>query len=149
MDVDEFDRVVKLNLYGTFYCIKYEAEAMLASGGGAIVNTTSTGGIVGGPNCSDYISSKHGVVGLTKTAALDYATRGIRVNAVAPGAIRTKMLMDVFGEPEVMEGILATIPMRRIAEPIEVARAAAWLLSDEASYVTGATLPVDGGAVVP
>jgi NAD(P)-dependent dehydrogenase (short-subunit alcohol dehydrogenase family) len=145
MDVDDFDRTIKTNLYGIFYCLKFEVAAMLANGGGAIVNTTSTGGLRATANCVDYVASKHGVIGLTKTAAVDYANQGIRVNALAPGWIRTKMVLDAFSDDE-LESIGASIPIGRIGEPVEAAQVAAWLLSDDASYVNGVTLLVDAGA---
>lgn len=140
---DDYERVLAANLRGTFLCMKAEIAAMLESGGGAIVNMSSTAGLSGAPGMSAYAASKHGVIGLTKTAALDYAARGIRVNAVAPGPILNDRLVEA-GE-EAQKHIAQFIPMRRIGRPEEVARAAVWLCSDDASFVTGATLPIDGG----
>ncbi|HEX8035473.1 MAG TPA: SDR family NAD(P)-dependent oxidoreductase [Ktedonobacterales bacterium] len=141
--VDDFDRAVRVNLRGIFLAMKYEIPAMLASGGGAIVNMSSTAGLTGVPGIAGYVASKHGIVGLTKTAAQDYAQRNIRVNAVAPGPIRTYRLQNVTGE--MLEQVVGPVPMHRLGEPEEVAAVAVWLCSEQASYVTGATIPVDGG----
>jgi NAD(P)-dependent dehydrogenase (short-subunit alcohol dehydrogenase family) len=124
---------------------------MLRTGGGAIVNVSSVNGLTAAPSAAAYSAAKHGMHGLSKTAAVEYAPRGIRVNVVCPGAHRTPMLQDVFekmspGAPEKSEAMYrARIPMGRLGEPVECARAIAWLLSDAASYVTGAFLVVDGG----
>lgn len=137
---DGFQRVLDVNLKGVFLCMKHEIAAMLAQGGGAIVNISSAMGLVAMPQLAPYVASKHGVIGLTRTAMLDYALSNIRVNAVCPGVVRTGLL------PDGAEAAMApTLPMGRIAEPDEIAAAAVWLCSDEASYVTGAALPVDGG----
>ncbi|WP_413797087.1 SDR family NAD(P)-dependent oxidoreductase [Streptomyces iranensis] len=149
LTIEDFDRVVGVNLRGTFICLKHEISAMLSSGGGAIVNTASVGGVIGEKFISPYIASKHGVVGLTKAAALDYADRGIRVNCLAPGATRTRMLLDWLSTDEMMEAIVGKTPIGRLADPQEIANVAVFLLSDAASFVTGATYLADGGLVVP
>ncbi|MGW5689889.1 SDR family NAD(P)-dependent oxidoreductase [Streptomyces asiaticus] len=149
LTIEDFDRVVGVNLRGTFLCLKYEISAMLASGGGAIVNTASVGGVIGEKFISPYIASKHGIVGLTKAAALDYADRAIRVNCLAPGATRTRMLLDWLSNDEMMEAIVGKTPLGRLADPQEIANVAVFLLSDAASFVTGATYLADGGLVVP
>jgi NAD(P)-dependent dehydrogenase (short-subunit alcohol dehydrogenase family) len=147
---EEFDHVQAINLRGVFLSMKYEIPAMLAGGGGAIVNTSSVGGLVGGVGNGAYIASKHGVIGLTKVAALEYAQKHIRINAIAPGPTLTSMMERwLVADPQVEHYLTSAIPMGRMAEPEEVAQAALWLCSDEASYVTGVTLPVDGGLVVP
>ena len=148
-----FDRVIATNLKGVFLGMKYEIPAMLASGGGAIVNLSSTVGLVGfggpGGGIAPYIASKHGVVGLTKAAALEYAGQHIRVNAIAPGTTRTSVNERWIADEQTWQRITGGIPLGRVAEPFEVAEVILWLCSDAASYVTGVTLPVDGGYVVP
>jgi NAD(P)-dependent dehydrogenase (short-subunit alcohol dehydrogenase family) len=142
----EFRRVLDVNLVGVFLCIKYEIPAMLKSGGGSIVNTSSCSGVITSVGAPDYTASKHGVIGLTKSAAIDYATRNIRVNAVLPGVIRTPMTDSVFGDnPEMAKWAAASMPIKRAGEPHEVAEAALWLLSDAASLVTGHSMLTDGG----
>ena len=127
--------------------MKYELRQMLQQGGGAIVNTASTAGLVGGRGASAHIASKHGVVGLTKAAALEYAPSGIRVNCVCPSVIRTPMIAQGLSNPERLERILAILPIGRVGEPEEVAEAVVWLCSDAASFVTGHAMTVDGGFV--
>ena len=147
---DLFDQTIAINLKGIFLALKYEIPAMLASGGGAIVNMSSTVGLVGsGAGIAPYVASKHGVVGLTKAAALEYGAQGIRVNALAPGTTATSVNEHWLGNPQIRERITAAIPMRRIGEPRDVAEAALWLCSDAASYLTGIILPVDGGYTIP
>lgn len=141
--VEDFDRAVRVNLRGIFLAMKYEIPAMLASGGGAIVNMSSTAGLTGVPGIAGYVASKHGIVGLTKTAAQDYAKHNIRVNAVAPGPIQTHRLRNVSGE--VLERVVGPVPMHRPGQPEEVAAVVVWLCSEQAAYITGATIPVDGG----
>lgn len=139
----EFDRIVAVNLKGVWLAMKHEIGRMAAGSGGAIVNTSSVAGLVGGPSAGAYAATKHAVVGLTKSAALEYADRGIRVNAVCPGAIRSR-LTDALPEDALASG-LARQAIKRIGEPEEVAAAVVWLLSDDASFVTGSTVPVDAG----
>jgi NAD(P)-dependent dehydrogenase (short-subunit alcohol dehydrogenase family) len=140
--VEDFDSMVRVSLRGVSICMKYEIPAMLASGGGAIVNMSSTSGERGVRGIGAYVASKHGVIGLTKSAALDYAQQGIRVNAVAPGPIDSGRLPMA---DERREQISRAVPMARIGRPEEVAAAVVWLCSDQASFVTGATIPIDGG----
>ncbi|MGH2495878.1 MAG: SDR family NAD(P)-dependent oxidoreductase [Ktedonobacteraceae bacterium] len=145
-----FDRVMATNLKGVFLAMKYEIAAMLTGGGGAIVNLSSTVGLVGTQaGIAPYIASKHGVVGLTKAAALEYAKRNIRVNAVAPGTTRTSVNERWIADEQILQRMTSGIPLGRVADPAEVAEAILWLCSDAASYVTGVTLPVDGGFIVP
>ena len=118
---------------------------MLQTGGGAIVNTASVAGLVGEPGIASYTASKHGVVGLTRTSAMDYIRQGIRINAVCPGGTRTRMLAKWFQDPAVEAQVMARHPIGRIAEPEEIARAVLFLASDDASFVVGHALPVDGG----
>jgi NAD(P)-dependent dehydrogenase (short-subunit alcohol dehydrogenase family) len=144
-DTDEahFDRVIAVNLKGVWLSMKYELPEMVARGGGAIVNTASVAGLVAAPGIAAYSASKHGVVGLTKAAALEYADQGIRINAVCPAATRTAMWEQI--DPDRQQDLLALQPQRRVADPAEIGAAVVWLCSDHASYVTGAAIPVDGG----
>ncbi|HEY1752633.1 MAG TPA: SDR family oxidoreductase, partial [Caulobacteraceae bacterium] len=146
LDVAAFDRVLGVNLRGVFLCLKHEAAAMTAQGtGGAIVNTSSIGGLVGGAGNSIYAASKWGLAGLTKCAALDYARQGIRVNAIAPGPTRSEMFDRWMTTDAAREQMAAAFPMNYIAEPDDMARAALFLLSDEARWTTGTILPCEGG----
>jgi NAD(P)-dependent dehydrogenase (short-subunit alcohol dehydrogenase family) len=147
MDSAAFDRVMKINLYGVFYCMKYEVQAMEASGGGAIVNTSSSNGFVGIPRNPQYNASKFAVIGISKNVAIDYGVKGIRVNALAPGPTATPMLSGALNSqpPEVKEAMYASLPMRELLAPEDQANAAVWLCSDLARMVTGTTLAVDGG----
>jgi NAD(P)-dependent dehydrogenase (short-subunit alcohol dehydrogenase family) len=143
---ENWDRIIAINLKGVWLCMKYEIPAMLKTGGGAIVNTASDAGLVGVKRLGAYVASKHGVVGLTKTAALECAKNGIRVNAVCPGPIETPMLMkgtDRF--PEMIPKMVKAQPNGRLGQPEEIAEAAVWLCSEAASFVTGLAMPVDGG----
>jgi NAD(P)-dependent dehydrogenase (short-subunit alcohol dehydrogenase family) len=146
-DEDEatWDRVQSVNLKGVFLCMKFEIPAMLRSGGGAIVNTSSIAGLVGEKTMAIYSASKHGIIGLTKSAALEYAQQGIRVNAICPGGTRTNMFDAVKDTPGFLDYVNALHPVGRIAEPDEIAQAAVFLASPEASFITGASLAVDGG----
>lgn len=139
-DIEKASLLFDVNIKGVFCCMKYEIAEMLRTGGGSIVNTSSTFGLNGYPGWSLYSATKHAVTGMTKSAALDYAKRGIRVNAVAPGPIETPMLAKGFAR----EGA-PIVPMGRTGQPEEIADPVVWLLSDEARYVTGHTFPVDGG----
>lgn len=143
LPVDAYDSAIAITLRGVFLSMRYEIPAMLEAGGGAIVNMSSTAGLEGVGGLAGYVSAKHGVIGLTKTAALDYADRNLRVNALAPGPILTDNLKRA-GEDAQRLAALA-MPMRRIGRPEEVAAAVVWLCSDQAAFITGATLPIDGG----
>jgi NAD(P)-dependent dehydrogenase (short-subunit alcohol dehydrogenase family) len=143
---ESWNQVININLTGVWLCMKYEIRQMLKQGNGTIVNTSSVAGLVGGPRASAYAAAKHGVIGLTKTAALEYAKAGIRVNAVCPGAIRTPLLERTFAKyPEHEKLCMEVQPLSRIAEPDEVAEAVVWLCSEAASFITGHAMPVDGG----
>jgi NAD(P)-dependent dehydrogenase (short-subunit alcohol dehydrogenase family) len=143
---DNWDRILAINLKGVWLCMKYEIAHMLKQGGGAIVNTASGAGLIGVRRGGAYVASKHGVVGLTKTAALEYAKAGIRVNCVCPGPIDTPMLQGIGGSNQVViERMVAAQPGGRLGKPAEIAEAAVWLCSDAASFVTGLPMPVDGG----
>ena len=146
---ESWDRVIDINLKGVWLCMKYELIQMLTQGGGAIVNTASIMGLVGSWSRSGaYNASKHGVVGLTKTAALEYATSGIRVNAVCPGYIYTPLIEEALtSNPALEVQIVARHPLGRMGKPEEIAEAVVWLCSDAASFVTGHTMTVDGGYV--
>ena len=142
--VDGWDRVIAINLSGVFYGMRYQIPAMLDSGGGSIVNIASILGQVGFANSSAYVAAKHGVVGLTRNAAIEYAARGIRVNAVGPAFINTP-LIEKNMTPEARAGLIAKHPIGRLGEPEEVAELVVWLASDRASFVTGGYYAVDGG----
>jgi NAD(P)-dependent dehydrogenase (short-subunit alcohol dehydrogenase family) len=145
---ENWDRVININLKGVWLCMKYELPQMLKQGGGAIVNTSSVAGLVGFQGITPYVASKHGVAGLTKTVALEYATSGIRVNAVCPGVIQTPMI-DRFigGDPEAAAQFTSLEPVGRLGTPEEIAEAVVWLCSDAASFVTGHPMVVDGGFI--
>jgi NAD(P)-dependent dehydrogenase (short-subunit alcohol dehydrogenase family) len=140
-------QVIAVNLTGVWLCMKYEIPQMLSQGSGAIVNTASVAGLIGGRGLAAYVASKHGVVGLTKTAALEYAPQGIRVNCVCPGVIHTPMTARGLSDPARRARIIASEPMGRVGTPEEIAEAVVWLCSDAASFVTGHTMTVDGGFV--
>ncbi len=144
--VENLDRCYQVNLRGVFLCMQAELRIMMEGGGGAIVNTASVAGIEGARNLPAYAASKHAVMGLTRSAALEYATKGIRVNAVCPGPIQTRMLEQIMSSnPRMEAATVAAIPMRRLGEPHEIGEAVAWLCSDRASFVNGHGLVVDGG----
>lgn len=143
---EELDRTIAVDLKGVWNCMKFEIEQMLKQGGGAIVNTSSQGGITGFPGQAAYIACKHAVIGLTKTAAIDYASKGIRINSVLPGVILTPMAKDLIKrKPELEEVLVKDIPAGRLGEPVEIAHAVMWLCSPYASFVDGAAISVDGG----
>jgi NAD(P)-dependent dehydrogenase (short-subunit alcohol dehydrogenase family) len=150
---EEWDRIVAIDLHGVFLCMKYEIPLMLQQGGGAIVNTSSGAGVKGFEGQAAYVAAKHGVVGLSKAAALDYAPQNIRINAVCPGIIDTPM-MDRFGggthegKQRELASAAAVQPIGRAGKPEEIAAAVLWLCSDAASFVVGAAMVVDGGQTV-
>jgi NAD(P)-dependent dehydrogenase (short-subunit alcohol dehydrogenase family) len=145
---ESFDRVTAINLRGIWTCMKHELRQMRIQGSGAIVNCSSLGGLVGQAGRSTYIATKHGVIGLTKSAAMDYAPLGIRINAVCPGVIATPMSTDLIeNQPDVMKEAMRDQPIGRPGLPEEVAAAVLWLCSPAASLVLGVALPVDGGFV--
>ncbi len=143
---EDWDRVIDINLKGVWLCMKHEIGVMLDQGGGSIVNTSSTVGLLGQMNMASYVASKHGVVGLTRAAALELVDAGIRVNAVCPAVVATSMF-DRFtkGDAELAASLAAALPMRRLIEPQEVAEAVLWLSSDKAAYLNGHALVIDGG----
>ena len=144
--LDLWNRVISINLTGVWLCMKHQIPEMLKRGGGAIVNNASVASLVGLPGATALVASKHGVVGLTKNAALEYADRGIRINAVCPSFIKTPILEPYFAaHPEEEQAMIDKEPIGRMGAPEEVAEAALWLLSDAASFVTGHSLVVDGG----
>src|SRR3954470_21604028 len=146
---EEWERVIGINLRGVWSCMKYELRQMERQGSGAIVNNASVGALTGTPGIGSYIASKHGVVGLTRTAALEYIKQGIRVNAVNPGLIDTQIARDVVsGSEEAYADIAKNVPIARAGKPEEIASAVLWLCSPGASYVIGHALTVDGGMTV-
>jgi NAD(P)-dependent dehydrogenase (short-subunit alcohol dehydrogenase family) len=150
-DTDEhhWRRVLDVVLTGTWLCMKHELRQMVAQGGGAIVNTASTASFTAVPGVSPYVAAKHGVLGLTRNAALEYVRSGIRVNAICPGATRTNLLINTLdGDEAVLARIASAQPGGRLSEPEEQAEAAVWLCSDRASFVTGVALPVENGATI-
>lgn len=146
---ENWDKTININLTGVWYCMKYQIPEMLKTGGGSIVNNASIAGLVGFGSMPAYVASKHGVVGLTKNVALDYAKQGIRVNAVCPGVIHTPMI-DRFtgGDQAAMDQLKAGKPMGRIGQPEEIAETVIFLCSDGASFITGQSIAVDGGWTV-
>jgi NAD(P)-dependent dehydrogenase (short-subunit alcohol dehydrogenase family) len=148
LTLDEWSRAIRIDLTAVFLCIKHQVRAMLKSGGGAIVNTSSSLGQVGLAGASEYVAAKHGVIGLTRAAGADYGAQGIRVNAVLPGITRTPMIARLSEDPglsQLFERLRLRHSMNRFGEPREIGEAVAWLLSDQASFVNGAAIPVDGG----
>jgi NAD(P)-dependent dehydrogenase (short-subunit alcohol dehydrogenase family) len=147
---DEWDRVIGISLRGVWNCMRYELRQMERQGSGAIVNNASVGALTGNPGIGAYIASKHGVVGLTRTAALEYIKQGIRVNAVNPGLIDTQVARDVVsGDEQAYADFAKRIPIGRAGRPEEIASAVIWLCGPGASYVVGQALTVDGGMTVP
>ena len=143
---DNWDRTISINLKGVWLCMKYEIQHMLKTGKGVIVNNSSVAGLIGFPGSPAYVASKHAIIGLTKTAALENARSGIRINAVCPGVIRTPMIDRITRSDAVAEKQFIDLePMGRLGNPEEVAEAVVWLCSDSASFITGHSLPVDGG----
>jgi len=148
---DDYDRIMAINLRGVWSSMKFELQHMRQQGSGAIVNCSSLGGLIGGAERGTYHAAKHGVIGFTRSAALEYATRGIRVNAVCPGMIHTPMAERMYaeGQGEMLDKMLDTfVPMKRMGRPEEIADAVLWLCSGAASYVTGQSISVDGGYVM-
>jgi NAD(P)-dependent dehydrogenase (short-subunit alcohol dehydrogenase family) len=143
---EDWQRMIDVDLTGVFNCMRAEIGAMLESGGGSIVNTASGVGMIGIPGQGPYVAAKHGVIGLTRVAALDYAARGIRINAVCPGAIETPILEEAFAaDPDLRRMMEAGHPIGRVGRPGEIADAVVWLVSDASSFVTGQPILVDGG----
>ena len=144
---EDFDRVMAINLRGVWSCMKYELQQMGKQGSGAIVNCSSIGGILGGPQRGTYHAAKHGVIGLTKSAAIEYASQGIRINTICPGLIHTAMAdqMIAGGQEEAIAAMLEEVPLGRLGRPEEIAEAVLWLCSSASSLVVGHTLVVDGG----
>ncbi len=147
---EDYDRVMGINLRGVWSCMKFELQQMRKQGSGTIVNCSSLGGLVGGAERGIYHAAKHGVIGFTKSAALEYAARGIRINAVCPGLTWTPMAdqMVAAGQGEALKAMEKSIPMGRVGRPEEIANAVLWLCSDAASYVTGQSISVDGGFIM-
>ncbi|MDQ0668260.1 SDR family NAD(P)-dependent oxidoreductase [Pseudomonas sp. W2I6] len=148
--VEDYDKVMSINLRGVWSCMKYELEYMRRQGSGTIVNCSSLGGLVGGAERANYHAAKHGVIGLTKSAALEYAARNIRINAVCPGLIWTPMADQLVaaGQGEALETMVKSVPMGRHGLPEEIADAVLWLSSSTSSYVTGQSISVDGGFIM-
>ncbi len=146
---EEWDRVIGINLRGVWSCMKHELRQMQRKGSGVIVNNASVGALTGNPGIGSYIASKHGVIGLTRTAALEYVKNGIRVNAVNPGLIDTQIARDVVnGDEQAYSEVAKSVPIGRAGRPEEIAAAVLWLCSPEASYVVGQALTVDGGMTI-
>lgn len=149
ISTDEYTKTINVDLSGVWYFMRYEIEHMLKQGGGVIINTSSQGGVTGFPGQAAYIACKHAVIGLTRTAAIDYAQKNIRINAVCPGAILTPMAAELIKRDKNVEtALLRDIPMGRLGQPDEIAHAVLWLASSGASFMTGQALIVDGGFTV-
>ena len=147
---DEWDRVIGINLRGVWACMQHELRQMEKQGSGAIVNNASVGALTGNPGIASYIASKHGVIGLTRTAALEYIKKGIYVNAVNPGLIDTQVARDVVsGDEEAYQQFAKSVPIGRAGRPDEIAAAVLWLCSPAASYIVGQAITIDGGLTVP
>jgi NAD(P)-dependent dehydrogenase (short-subunit alcohol dehydrogenase family) len=145
MSIEGWNKIIAVNLSSVFYCMKYQLLQMVKQGDGAIVNNSSILGSVGFANSAGYVAAKHGVIGLTKNAALEYSAKGIRVNAVGPGFINTPLLTEAGIEGAVKQSLIQLHPIGRFGEPNEVAELIVWLSSDKASFVTGAYYAIDGG----
>ena len=148
LSTEDWQRAILVDLTSVFWCIKYQVMAMMSSGGGAIVNTASSLGQVAIPNASEYVAAKHGVIGLTRAAAADYGSKGVRVNSVLPGIINTPLVQELADNPQFatfLEKLKDRHPIGRFGKPGEIGEAARWLLSDAASFVNGASIAVDGG----
>lgn len=146
---DNWNNTININLKGVWFCMKYQIPEMLKVGGGSVVNNASIAGLVGFGGVPAYVASKHGVVGLTKNAALDYAKQNIRVNAVCPGVIQTPMIDRFTGkDPKTLEQLVAAKPMGRVGQPEEIAEAVVFLCSNAASFITGQAIAIDGGWTV-
>ena len=145
MDESVFDNTLAVDLKGVFLCMKYEIQHMLQSGGGAIVNNASIAGMIAEPGISAYIAAKHGVIGLSKAAAVEYANQGIRINALAPGLVNTAMTKAWFDDPNMSAYFLANTPIGRFSQPAEIASMVLFLCSDFASFAVGQTFVIDGG----
>lgn len=143
--LEAFRQVMEVNVTGTFLCMKYAIPLMLETGGGAVVNLSSINGERGSAGDPSYPTSKHAVRGLTKSAALTYADKGVRVNAIAPGVVKTEMTAPIFEDEQTTQWLMGVTPMKRFAEPEEIAKLAVFLCSDDASFITGAYYPIDGG----
>jgi Dehydrogenases with different specificities (related to short-chain alcohol dehydrogenases) len=143
---EQFDQVTSINVKGVWLCLKYEMRQMLAQGGGgAIVNMSSVAGLMGNASSSVYVASKHAVIGLTRTAALEGAKHGIRVNTVCPAVIETAMAERAFADPQISKRVLAMHPLGRFGKPMEIAEAVLWMCSDKSSFMTGHEIVLDGG----
>ena len=150
----DWRRILEVDLNGVFLCTKHELRVMAERGSGSVLNMASAAGLIGWPGASGYVAAKHGVVGLTKAAAVEFAPQGVRVNAICPAYTRTPMVDDLFenllgGDQAHVDAALANHPIGRFANPAEIAAAAVWLLSDKASFVTGTAMSVDGGYTAP
>ena len=153
-DYEAWRRILDVDLNGVFLCTKHELRVMAAHGSGSILNMASAAGLIGWPGASGYVAAKHGVVGLTRAAALEFAAQGVRVNAICPSYTKTPMVDDLFenllgGDPAQVDAAVAKHPIGRFADPAEIAAACVWLLSDKSSYVTGTAMSVDGGYTAP
>lgn len=142
---EDWNRTISIDLTGVFYSLRHEIRAMLTTGGGSIINTASVAGLIADPGMSPYVAAKHGVIGLTKAAAIDYATHGIRVNAIAPGLVRTGMIAEWMDDPQTRETVLGNAPQQRVSQPDEIAGTVLFLASDAASFITGSVYTIDGG----
>ncbi|GAC1474264.1 MAG: SDR family oxidoreductase [Isosphaeraceae bacterium] len=146
--LDDFNRVVGVNLTGVWLCMKHQVPVMLRQRGGAIVNNASVAALRGSPLLAPYVASKHGVIGLTKVAALEYIAYGVRINAICPGWTDTAILQDLQEDPKLMERVIARVPVKRLGRPEEIAEAVLWLCSDSSGFAVGQSLVLDGGLTI-